>query len=85
VLSGLSVRGYLLNDHDRLRDLAATLWTRAATAPPGLNIDALRGLAPVALTACWGLPDADNALLRVLEGHTSWCVESRSAPMGACW
>ncbi|MEA2186084.1 MAG: hypothetical protein QOK16_1095 [Solirubrobacteraceae bacterium] len=71
VLSHLTQWGHVLAAHDRLCDLAATLWTRTATAPPAVDSDALRELLPVgALTAGWGLPDADTALLRVLEGHT---------------
>ena len=71
VLSCVSRWGHLLSGHDRLCDLAATLWTRAATAPASVDTDALRGLlVSGALTTRWGLPDADSALLRVLAGHT---------------
>ena len=71
VLSHLTQWGHVLAAHDRLCDLAATLWTRTATAPHAVDSDALRELLPPgALTAGWGLPDADTALLRVLEGHT---------------
>ena len=70
VLNRLSQWGHVLRRHDRFTDLAATLWTRVAQAPPGAEIHALHELLPPgALTPHWGLPDADVALLRVLEGH----------------
>ena len=39
-------------------------------------------LAPGALTPCWGLPDADPALRRVLEGHSDWVSAVAFSPDG---
>ena len=72
--------GHLLGGHQRLEDVAATLWTRTNDPPAGVDTGALRELlGPGAPTPCWGLPDGDPAQLRVLEGHTSQVTQSHSA------
>jgi WD40 repeat protein len=71
VLSRLTQWGHLLTGHERIEDVAATLAVRATRAPEGVDAAGLGALLPVrTLDPIWGLPDAPEALQRVLEGHT---------------
>ena len=84
ILRLLTQWGHALAGHNRLSDLAATLLTRATKLPLGIETDMLRTLLPAcALTPCWGLPDAQHALRRVLEGHGRWVRAVVFSPDGA--
>ena len=62
--------GHLLTGHPSLGDLAATLASRAHGAPAPIDLKSLADLLPPRyLAAQWGLPAAQPALARVLEGH----------------
>ncbi|MCA1680551.1 MAG: WD40 repeat domain-containing protein, partial [Actinobacteria bacterium] len=84
VLGRLTRWGHLLTGHTRVEDVAATLWTRTTHPPAGIDMSPLRELlAPQALTPRWGLPDADAALQRVLEGHRGAVSAVAFSPDGA--
>ncbi len=62
--------GHLLTGQDRLSDLAATLATRAVSAPETIDRGALDELLPrMWLEPRWGLPSAHPALTRILDRH----------------
>src|SRR5262249_21371310 len=62
--------GHLLTGHPSLGDLAATLARRAHDAPAPIDLRSLADLLPSrCLADQWGLPSAQPALARVLEGH----------------
>ena len=84
VLDRVKRWGHLLTGHTRVEDVAATLWTRTSEPPAGIDMSPLRELlAPEALTPRWGLPDADPALQRVLEGHSGRVRAVAFSPDGA--
>ncbi|HVO69971.1 MAG TPA: NB-ARC domain-containing protein, partial [Aggregatilineaceae bacterium] len=63
--------GYLFAQQPTVRDLAATLASRAHDAPPPINSGGLADLLPSCYMAPqWDLPAAQSSLARVLEGHT---------------
>ena len=67
----LSQWGHLLTGHPSLGDLAATLASRTHDAPVSIDLRSLADLLPLRyLTAKWGLPPAQPALARVLDGHS---------------
>src|SRR5262249_58472611 len=62
--------GHLLTGHRSLGDLAATLASRAHGGPAPIDLRSLADLLPARyLAAQWGLPSAQPALARVLDGH----------------
>ncbi len=64
--------GHLLTGHPSLGDLAATLADRAHDAPAPIDRRSLEGLLPLQyLAAQWGLPSAQPALARVLDGYAN--------------
>ena len=62
--------GHLLTGQPSPGDLAVTLASRAHDAPAPIDLNSLADLLPSRyLAAQWGLPSAQPALARVLEGH----------------
>ncbi len=76
--------GHLFAGYATPGELAPTLAIRAQHPPPPLDVSALRALtsAPL-LTPRWGLPNAPDALLRTLEGHTRWVRGVAFSPDGS--
>ena len=76
--------GRLFAQQPTVRDLAATLASRAHDAPPSINSGGLADLLPsYYLAPQWDVPTAQSALARVLESHADSVKGVAFSPTGA--
>ncbi len=83
VLNRLAQWGYLLAGHNAIGDVAATLALRTTRQPPGIDAGGLRALLPArALRPRWGLREAHEGLLRVLDNRSNAVLAVAYSPDG---